>query len=146
MDFEKISSLLKENDWFQVDQSNVFLARGDINLEYEACGEWEETQRADLPKNIESFRFQLTNSMIVKNIFKKKVIFKYNSRLLKTITLYKFSGYLDNYPNEFHEIFFAKPGDRDITESVDDIFSIALIESLNGSKTMRFVRSAHPNL
>ncbi len=72
MKFEKIVEFLEENNWYQVDQSDVFLARGDINLEYKVLGEWEETQKADLPQNIESFRYQLTNSMVVKNIFKKK--------------------------------------------------------------------------
>lgn len=146
VDFGKIVRFLEENNWYQVDQSNIFLAKGDINLEYEVLDEWEETQKADLPQNIESFRYQLTNSMIVKNIFKKKVIFKYNSRLLKTVTLYKFSGHIDGYQDALRDTFFAKPENRDVTESVDDVFSIALIESFNNSETMGFVRSAHPNL
>lgn len=146
VDFGQIVRFLEENSWYQVDQSNVFLAKGDINLEYEVLDEWEETQKADLPQNIESFRYQLTNSMIVKSVFKKKVIFKYNSRLLKTVTLYKFSGHIDGYPDALRDTFFAKPENRDVTESVDDVFSIALIESFNNSETMGFVRSAHPNL
>ncbi len=74
------------------------------------------------------------------------MIFNYNSRLLKTVTLYKFSGHLEGYPNRFRETFFAKPENRSVTESVDDIFSIALIKSFNNSETMGFVRAAHPNL
>lgn len=146
MKFEKIVEFLEENNWYQVDQSNVFLAKGDINLEYEVLDEWEETHEADLPQNIKSFKYQLINSMIVKNTFKKKVIFKYNSRLLKTVILYKFSGHIDGYPDALRHTFFAKPENRNVTESVNDVFSIALIKSFNNSETMSFVRSAHPKL
>lgn len=146
MNFEQIIRFLKENDWHQVDQSNIFLAKGDINLEYEVLNEWEEVQKDALPDNIESFRYQLTNSMIVKEYFKTNIIFKYNSRLLKTVTLFKFSGNLEGYPREQRDTYFAKPEHRDITDSVGDDFCIALIERFNTPQTLGFVKSAHPNL
>ena len=146
MNFEQILSFLTTNNWHQVDQTNEYLSKFDIFLKF-TVEDWDVIPtKDDLPENIKPFRNQLVNKMIVNSFFKAKVAFSYKSQVLKTITLYKFTGHLENFPEALRETYFAKPENRTIHQSVDDDFHKAMIRYFNSDETMGFVRYSHPNI